>query len=1083
MADGSFIAQQARETSPNAGAFGDCKRCDKIGLPILPLRFAYTLRDTEYRKYQVNEEAAGFKLNGGELALRMLNDGYLYLLDERHAGTWRVFHVGKEGDLWEFPARTVPDVEGFQCGRADHLARSCVLVIPRPEEAERIWLAYSSVRYTQSRLDAFKAALMEGKGTEELPASLLSSRFQLFHVSTLMTMENSGDLAQSQARVVDAQGEVFAGLLPEFDGMHARFDGSITPGRDLRDEARSIAEKMNLQTRPQGVTVFLDDPVGIAMEVRHYARATALEIAEVDKKYEREVYVDTIAERLRASWEKAGANKASEWLEDYQDKLDPVKVEDFRTSYRDERNPLQGQLELLGLDARACLKRYAFETACKVDFDGDDEFSTSDFVTQAGTILAGLNLSEGERTLALELLDKPVDENIWYRVLLADQKGLLKSLAEPPVGNVADMLKSAYSAFDEWASANSGLAASLQAGVAGGSLPVQSGATATLARTERVFRATLPLDETVRLMTLSLQGLLTDAKVAGYGNLRVFSLSGALWYNAVAVPFVETPTWAELLRDNKEAAWGTPLAHRATGIVDGDGRKIRRVNIGDYTDELGEAARKRIPLLRIQVIGDGLEVASLAGEQGGSISRQQRRAEQRALQKMERAAGSQPHLPQRTKLAAAMDVAMADLRVELEAAARRAEALRRTHARQTQAHAGDAHAQRAGVSAATPVALAGLPHAPPGGGWSQRTLAVMRHGGTQGGLATLVGAFQAVAMTAAWKEYADKGGGEAVAKLTASMLGLIGASLEVTAAGMKLAEYSGRPVGGVLGRIGARRLAAVGGGVGGAAGAISGVLTYREGLELEEDGDIDAGILFRLAGVLFVVSGTASIGAGVATLGFLAGPVGWALLAVGTGLVGIVLLFAGESRRDNPLQTWLRKSRLGRTDTYENKEEEVHAFEEVFALPLELRMQWRQGASIFGRRLGGTVVVEVEVPQITRDSWLEYSLCLEMGDGRRLTLKESRLVSDRPGTGIVDQNQLLLGTPGRNPGLAAPSTGSVLSRTEKGGARWQFVYNEGALRRVSAELRYWPDRDTNPELIVPDAGGMKDGITQMDAKK
>ena len=71
----------------------------------------------------------------------------------------------------------------------------------------------------------------------------------------------------------------------------------------------------------------------------------------------------------------------------------------------------------------------------------------------------------------------------------------------------------------------------------------------------------------------------------------------------------------------------------------------------------------------------------------------------------------------------------------------------------------------------------------------------------------------------------------------------------------------------------------------------------------------------------------------------------------------------------------------------------------------------------------------------------------------------------------------------KRPGLAAPSTGSVLSRTEKGGARWQFVYNEGALGRVSAELRYWPDRQTNPELIVPDAGGMKDGITQVDAKK
>ena len=128
------------------------------------------------------------------------------------------------------------------------------------------------------------------------------------------------------------------------------------------------------------------------------------------------------------------------------------------------------------------------------------------------------------------------------------------------------------------------------------------------------------------------------------------------------------------------------------------------------------------------------------------------------------------------------------------------------------------------------------------------------------------------------------------------------------------------------------------------------------------------------------------------------------------------------------------------------------------------------------------MVIEFDAPQMTDESWLEYSLWLEMSDGGRLMLKESRLVSDSPGTGLVDPNKLLLSTPGRNPGLVSPSTGRVLSRTDKGGARWQFSYNEGALRHVSAELRYWPDRETNPELIVPDAGGMKDGITQGDAK-
>src|SRR5690606_23364156 len=181
MADGAKIAQVAREQSPNPGAFGECSRCDKRGLPVLPLRFAYVHKDTEYRKYQVNERAAGLILDGGELALRMLHQGYLYVLDERNEGTWRAFHVGDDGGLWEFPAKTDPVSAGFQCGRSDHLVHACTFAIPKPEEAKRLWMAYSSTRYTPDQLDSFKTALL---GDQPGPQR---DRFQLFHVSTLMT--------------------------------------------------------------------------------------------------------------------------------------------------------------------------------------------------------------------------------------------------------------------------------------------------------------------------------------------------------------------------------------------------------------------------------------------------------------------------------------------------------------------------------------------------------------------------------------------------------------------------------------------------------------------------------------------------------------------------------------------------------------------------------------------------------------------------------------------------------------------------------------------------------------------------------
>src|SRR5690606_23860011 len=157
-------------------------------------------------------------------------------------------------------------------------------------------------------------------------------------------------------------------------------------------------------------------------------------------------------------------------------------------------------------------------------------------------------LTESERKLAQDLLDKPVSENLWYRVMLADQKDLLEYLAQDAQANLADSFKSLYGAVDEWAKSYRELAAALHAGAMATPLQRAPGAATELAQMDRIFRATLPLAESVRLLTLSLQGLLTDAKLAAYTHLRIFTISGALWYSVVAVPFVETPTYAELLR-------------------------------------------------------------------------------------------------------------------------------------------------------------------------------------------------------------------------------------------------------------------------------------------------------------------------------------------------------------------------------------------------------------------------------------------------------------------------------------------------------------------------------------------------------
>jgi len=559
----------------------------------------------------------------------------------------------------------------------------------------------------------------------------------------------------------------------------------------------------------------------------------------------------------------------------------------------------------------------------------------------------------------------------------------------------------------------------------------------------------------------------------------------------VAVPFVETPTYAELLRDNKEAVWGHTLEQRLRVTVDADGRKIRTANVGDYTDELGEAAKKRIPLLRIHVVGDAVEVDSLTGDQARKISRQQRRAERRVAQRAERKRAA---LPKRTRFVEAMDDAMNELRAELAEQTQRIQVQQRMQAEQARIQrARQVYAQRVGMAdkAVVPTALAGLPLAPEGMGWGGRAMSVMRNGGAYGGIATIVGAFQAVALTASWKEMQKSADLEAIAKVTSSLVGLIGASAEVTAAGMELAKWSAqRTATGISAATrvsAATRIAGIGGAIGGVAGVIGGAVTMWDGYAVAADGDMDSGAYTMAGGLVFMLGGAASVfgglslaGGGALLLGL--GPGGWAVLAVGAALLGIALLFAADGARDNPLQNWMRYSCLGKDSKYRTAEEENADFEAIFKIPLEVRMQWRQGASILGYRMGGTVVVGVDAPRISDDSWVEYTLTLEMDDGRRLTVSENRSAGSSPGVGLSDPSLLALGTPGRNKGISGPTTGGVLGHTDKGGALWQFVYNEGALRKVGVLLTYWPNRRTNPELVVPSVSGLREQITEADAK-
>jgi len=1079
MADGAAIAGSVKRSVQNTAPFGDCKKCDKAGFPILPMRFAYTPKATVAETKAASLDGQDYSLTAGALALRMLSQGYLYMLDERGAGTWRSFLVAVDGSLSEMPSVTTVEPSEAQCGRSDHNVRSAAFSIRDPKQAKRIWLAYFSVVQTEHQLAVYEAALlgkaMPERSSEdpEIDPAYVEKRFQLYSIPDLMSAAKAGSLAHPQACLFGNGLGKLSEYAAEFTGKHQVYAESITPGADYSARASAIASRMAGMHEGGGVAVYMHDPMGIAMEIRHFASLRRLNIERINQKYSRQIAVKRLIEQIGASWKAGGADKAEEWVEDYLDKIDSSKIESFESSFKAEIGNLPQLLDAHVEDCNSFANGWALQTCVRHDFDVAEPDSVLEMVCQTAAVLGGGPLCDADRNNMVKEFEKPADKNLWYWVIAGGQKSLLANIAENKSADVQGIIKSSYSVYDGWLAEHKEFTRHLQSRLAGEPPDPdwRPGPTRTA-----VYRNALAADEAVGNMITGVQGMLTDIKFAGFKNLRVFSIAGALWFRTAVQPVLEVVTVADFIRDNKESAWGHKLDARLQRSVDPEGARRSSINLADVTDELGEAGRKKIPLLRIQW-GEIIEVESLTGQQAREVSRQVNRRI-RAQSKAAAAANGGRKFT-RTPLSSSMEKVYEQLHRQglIEQAAQRAQReLAEEAVRVTAARARNATAS----VVAMPAAMQSLPQAT-SGGWSTRTIALLKNGGAVGGLAVWAAGFQTVAFMASLKEIDDKPSVAAYAKMAASIIGFVGAASEVTGGMLVLRAYFTSSE--VIGTLGLR-VTAVGGVIGGVAGVIAGVMTLTDSVDLIRDKDYDAGTRMMAAGILLTTSGIATIGGGAVGLGMfsLGGPIVWAIIAVGAAIVGLYFLVSAEDKRDNPLQVWLRSCVFGIKVTYQNAEEERAVLEKLFVIPFSVTVVWRQGQSIMGFRFGGTVDVVIDAPDVAPGKgWLSYSISLEMEDGRLLEASSDRLIASDLREGLVDRYRISEGLEAQNRGLASPTTGgATLRRSQANGVMWRVVYVTNQLKRLRVTARMWPDKSSSPEIVLPSAAGIVESVVAAD---
>ena len=288
------------------------------------------------------------------------------------------------------------------------------------------------------------------------------------------------------------------------------------------------------------------------------------------------------------------------------------------------------------------------------------------------------------------------------------------------------------------------------------------------------------------------------------------------------------------------------------------------------------------------------------------------------------------------------------------------------------------------------------------------------------------------------------------------------------------------------------RLAAFGGVLGAVASAVQSYQMFAQAGGKASQGDGDAAGFLVVSGVFFGVAAVASGLGAAAGLGFTVtalsaiGPVGWALLAIGAIVVGIAAMFGASSVTDDPLEAWLKQSLYGVASDKFKEEDETAAFNKIFELPLEVKLnydtQWLSAKHC--------IQLMVSMPKLAgRAQKFEVNLVVNTTDG-----KGARTETVRGSISTTETTKPVLSKNQTAQQLQALNSEEQLlvSQRRLWLNEWQLdsqdaiyiverkiefndVFTNGTgkpfVTSATLEVKYWPDFSKSPELSLPIGGG------------
>ncbi|MEM5435482.1 T6SS effector BTH_I2691 family protein [Paraburkholderia diazotrophica] len=249
MADSQKLNQTAQQTAQCQP--GQCKACERQGIPVLPLRYAPT-------------PAIGAKYNKGIEAqfqdnnLRVLRQGYVYVLFDRKV--WQAYQVTPEGALRQFDPLQPPP------GPAQPLSKAC---ISEDHDIPASFINLDS-RYSVAQIafanDPWPKKVLDDYRTGKSPAT----RFSTYNIAQFRTDPSKAGVAKTDEAMglTDTQQLAkkvweYAPGTQDFQSVH----GFYSRARRLAAMQAFVKAGITKYQLKQGVpVVLLPDPIGTVQE-------------------------------------------------------------------------------------------------------------------------------------------------------------------------------------------------------------------------------------------------------------------------------------------------------------------------------------------------------------------------------------------------------------------------------------------------------------------------------------------------------------------------------------------------------------------------------------------------------------------------------------------------------------------------------------------------------------------------------------------------------------------------------------------------------------------------------------------------